>query len=169
MKLSTGIFYTFLEATSVLAHNTITPALGVQGKTPPDSHRAASSGGTEIRTTQPLRGNSLNVHGIDFNTGYTGPRVFHVELYKGIGDRSTPRRGNSLPHKREEGGLLEARSPGVLTRASKVKSQSPKVEKQEKKKTPKGRAKKRILYNPRFTKISTASGGKGQMNPTAET
>ncbi|KAG8823958.1 hypothetical protein FRC19_002790 [Serendipita sp. 401] len=38
---------------------------------------------------------------------------------------------------------------GSLARAGKVKSQTPKVEKQEKKKTPKGRAKKRILYNRR--------------------
>ncbi|KAJ3746426.1 ribosomal protein S30-domain-containing protein [Lentinula detonsa] len=38
---------------------------------------------------------------------------------------------------------------GSLARAGKVKSQTPKVEAQEKKKTPKGRAKKRILYNRR--------------------
>ena len=38
---------------------------------------------------------------------------------------------------------------GSLARAGKVKSQAPKVEKQEKKKTPRGRAKKRILYNRR--------------------
>ncbi|CAG8683157.1 3006_t:CDS:2, partial [Acaulospora colombiana] len=37
---------------------------------------------------------------------------------------------------------------GSLARAGKVRSQTPKVEKQEKKKTPKGRAKKRIIYNP---------------------
>jgi small subunit ribosomal protein S30e len=36
---------------------------------------------------------------------------------------------------------------GSLARAGKVKGQTPKVEKQEKKKTPKGRAKKRNLYN----------------------
>jgi small subunit ribosomal protein S30e len=38
---------------------------------------------------------------------------------------------------------------GSLARAGKVKSQTPKVEAQEKKKTPKGRAKKRIIYNRR--------------------
>lgn len=38
---------------------------------------------------------------------------------------------------------------GSLARAGKVKSQTPKVEKQEKKKQPKGRAHKRILYNRR--------------------
>ncbi|KAG9310176.1 ribosomal protein S30-domain-containing protein [Chiua virens] len=39
---------------------------------------------------------------------------------------------------------------GSLARAGKVKSQTPKVEKQEKKKSPKGRAKKRMLYNRRY-------------------
>ena len=38
---------------------------------------------------------------------------------------------------------------GSLARAGKVKSQTPKVDKQEKKKTPKGRAYKRIVYNRR--------------------
>ena len=38
---------------------------------------------------------------------------------------------------------------GSLARAGKVKSQTPKVEPQEKKKNPKGRAKKRMLYNRR--------------------
>jgi len=45
---------------------------------------------------------------------------------------------------------------GSLARAGKVKSQTPKVEKQEKKKTPKGRAKKRMLYNRRFVVIPCA-------------
>ena len=34
-----------------------------------------------------------------------------------------------------------------------VRGQTPKVAKQEKKKTPKGRAKKRILYNRRFVNV----------------
>ncbi|ETS59655.1 hypothetical protein PaG_06582 [Moesziomyces aphidis] len=38
---------------------------------------------------------------------------------------------------------------GSLARAGKVKSQTPKVEKQEKAKQPKGRAKKRLLYTRR--------------------
>jgi len=38
---------------------------------------------------------------------------------------------------------------GSLARAGKVKSQTPKVEKQEKEKAPTGRAKKRELYNRR--------------------
>lgn len=42
---------------------------------------------------------------------------------------------------------------GSLARAGKVKSQTPKVDKQEKKKTPKGRAKKKILYNRRYVEL----------------
>ncbi|EIN14594.1 hypothetical protein PUNSTDRAFT_57154 [Punctularia strigosozonata HHB-11173 SS5] len=52
---------------------------------------------------------------------------------------------------------------GSLARAGKVKSQTPKVEPQEKKKTPKGRAKKRILYNRRFVNVTTLPGGKRKM------
>ncbi|KAF1808872.1 ribosomal protein S30, partial [Eremomyces bilateralis CBS 781.70] len=48
---------------------------------------------------------------------------------------------------------------GSLARAGKVKSQTPKVEKQEKKKVPKGRAKKRIQYTRRFVNV-TMTGGK---------
>ncbi|CAG8745234.1 3637_t:CDS:1, partial [Racocetra fulgida] len=43
---------------------------------------------------------------------------------------------------------------GSLARAGKVKSQTPKVEKQEKKKKKTGRAKKRILYNRRFVNVA---------------
>lgn len=49
---------------------------------------------------------------------------------------------------------------GSLARAGKVKSQTPKVEKQEKKKTPKGRAKKRILYNRRCAAIDLMASKK---------
>lgn len=72
---------------------------------------------------------------------------------------------------------------GSLARAGKVKSQTPKVDKQEKKKSPKGRAKKRIIYNRRyvplqglllistqvadpissFVNVTTAPGGKRRM------
>ena len=74
---------------------------------------------------------------------------------------------------------------GSLARAGKVKSQTPKVEKQEKKKTPKGRAKKRMVYNRRcvvvvifsaniviadilriffsFVNVTTLPGGKRKM------
>ena len=44
---------------------------------------------------------------------------------------------------------------GSLARAGKVKSQTPKVEPQEKKKNPKGRAKKRMLYNRRYAPPSS--------------
>ncbi|ORY35885.1 40S ribosomal protein S30 [Naematelia encephala] len=54
---------------------------------------------------------------------------------------------------------------GSLARAGKVRSQAPKVEKQEKKKTPKGRAKKRLQYNRRFVNVTLAPGGKRKMNP----
>ncbi|KAL9709354.1 40S ribosomal protein S30 [Leucoagaricus gongylophorus] len=57
---------------------------------------------------------------------------------------------------------------GSLARAGKVKSQTPKVDKQEKKKPPKGRAKKRILYNRRFVNVTTLPGGKRRMNPNPE-
>ena len=64
------------------------------------------------------------------------------------------------PHQRRIPTLLTAwfrtLVHGSLARAGKVKSQTPKVEKQEKKKTPKGRAKKRILYNRRFVILATA-------------
>lgn len=49
---------------------------------------------------------------------------------------------------------------GSLARAGKVKGQTPKVEKQEKRKTPRGRAKKRILYSRRFLNVATGIGGK---------
>ncbi|THC95706.1 hypothetical protein EYZ11_004828 [Aspergillus tanneri] len=48
---------------------------------------------------------------------------------------------------------------GSLARAGKVKSATPKVEKQEKAKTPKGRARKRIVYTRRFVNV-TMTGGK---------
>ena len=49
---------------------------------------------------------------------------------------------------------------GSLARAGKVKSQTPKVEKAEKPKTPKGRALKRIKYNRRFVNVTNIVGGK---------
>ncbi|KAK4153351.1 ribosomal protein S30 [Chaetomidium leptoderma] len=58
---------------------------------------------------------------------------------------------------------------GSLARAGKVKSQTPKVEAQEKPKTPKGRAHKRDLYTRRFVNVAVTVGGKRKMNanPTA--
>ncbi|KAB8078971.1 ribosomal protein S30 [Aspergillus leporis] len=53
---------------------------------------------------------------------------------------------------------------GSLARAGKVKAATPKVEKQEKAKSPKGRARKRIIYTRRFVNV-TMTGGKRKMNP----
>ncbi|KAI9138667.1 ribosomal protein S30 [Paraphysoderma sedebokerense] len=53
---------------------------------------------------------------------------------------------------------------GSLARAGKVKGQTPKVDKQEKKKKAVGRAKKRILYNRRFVNAAKTFG-KRRMNP----
>ncbi|OOO11532.1 Ribosomal protein S30 [Aspergillus oryzae] len=50
-----------------------------------------------------------------------------------------------------------------LARAGKVKAATPKVDKQEKPKTPKGRARKRIVYTRRFVNV-TMTGGKRKMN-----
>ncbi|CEQ39905.1 SPOSA6832_01469 [Sporobolomyces salmonicolor] len=51
---------------------------------------------------------------------------------------------------------------GSLARAGKVKSQTPKVEAQEKKKKVTGRAKKRLIYNSRFVN----PGGKVYVLPS---
>lgn len=49
---------------------------------------------------------------------------------------------------------------GSLARAGKVKGQTPKVEAQEKRKQPRGRAKKRMQYNRRYVNVVTGMGGK---------
>eukprot|EP00344_Euplotes_crassus_P011660 CAMPEP_0197010098 /NCGR_PEP_ID=MMETSP1380-20130617/52742_1 /TAXON_ID=5936 /ORGANISM="Euplotes crassus, Strain CT5" /LENGTH=78 /DNA_ID=CAMNT_0042431777 /DNA_START=31 /DNA_END=267 /DNA_ORIENTATION=+ len=56
---------------------------------------------------------------------------------------------------------------GSLARAGKVRGQTPKVEKQEKKKTPRGRAKKRMLYNRRYVNAVVGGPGKPRMNTIA--
>ncbi|KAI8051507.1 ribosomal protein S30 [Syncephalis plumigaleata] len=56
---------------------------------------------------------------------------------------------------------------GSLARAGKVKSQTPKVEPQEKKKKQTGRARKRGQYLRRFVNV-TLVGGKRRMNPAPE-
>jgi ribosomal protein S30 len=53
---------------------------------------------------------------------------------------------------------------GSLARAGKVKGQTPKVQRQEKKAKARGRAKKREQYNRRFVNVMTAPGGK-RMGP----
>ena len=49
---------------------------------------------------------------------------------------------------------------GSLARAGKVRGQTPKVSKQEKKKLPTGRAKKRLQYNRRFVNVVVGVGKK---------
>lgn len=56
---------------------------------------------------------------------------------------------------------------GSLARAGKVRNQTPKVTKQEKKKLATGRAKKRIQYNRRFVNVVTAPGGK-RLGPNSQ-
>lgn len=57
---------------------------------------------------------------------------------------------------------------GSLARAGKVRNQTPKKEKAEKKKTARGRAKKRLQYNRRFVNVVTAPGGK-KVGPNSQT
>ncbi|BEI80421.1 hypothetical protein CcaverHIS002_0109500 [Cutaneotrichosporon cavernicola] len=66
----------------------------------------------------------------------------------------------SYPHQPVKMGKVH----GSLARAGKVKSQTPKVEKQEKKKAVKGRAKKRAQYISRFVNVTLTPGGKRSMN-----
>merc|ERR1712223_482916 len=58
------------------------------------------------------------------------------------------------------GKLLGGRVHGSLARAGKVKGQTPKVEKEEKKKKRTGRAKRRIQYNRRFVNVVATFGRK---------
>ncbi|XP_015788781.1 uncharacterized protein LOC107365739 [Tetranychus urticae] len=58
------------------------------------------------------------------------------------------------------GRLLGGKVHGSLARAGKVKGQTPKVEKQEKKKKKTGRAKRRMLYNKRFVNVVQGFGKK---------
>ena len=56
---------------------------------------------------------------------------------------------------------------GSLARAGKVRGQTPKVPKQEKKKKPTGRAMKRIKYNRRFVNVGEQEGrGRGARQGT---
>ncbi|XP_065222338.1 ubiquitin-like FUBI-ribosomal protein eS30 fusion protein [Planococcus citri] len=54
--------------------------------------------------------------------------------------------------------LLGGKVHGSLARAGKVKGQTPKVEKQDKKKKKTGRAKRRMQYNRRFVNIVQTFG-----------
>ncbi|XP_052754793.1 FAU ubiquitin-like and ribosomal protein S30 [Galleria mellonella] len=54
--------------------------------------------------------------------------------------------------------LLGGKVHGSLARAGKVKSQTPKVEKEQKKKKKTGRAKRRMQYNRRFKNVDQTVG-----------
>uniref|UniRef100_A0A0R3RVW1 40S ribosomal protein S30 n=1 Tax=Elaeophora elaphi TaxID=1147741 RepID=A0A0R3RVW1_9BILA len=56
--------------------------------------------------------------------------------------------------------LLGGKVHGSLARAGKVRAQTPKVEKQEKKKKKTGRAARRIQYNRRFVNIAISGIGR---------
>ena len=57
---------------------------------------------------------------------------------------------------------------GSLARAGKVKGQTPKVEKQDKKKPKTGRCKRRIQYNSRFINVVVGMGKKRGPNSNSE-
>ncbi|XP_054714119.1 FAU ubiquitin-like and ribosomal protein S30 [Uloborus diversus] len=57
-------------------------------------------------------------------------------------------------------GLKGGKVHGSLARAGKVKGQTPKVEKQEKKKKKTGRAKRRMQFNRRFVNVVVTFGRK---------
>lgn len=57
---------------------------------------------------------------------------------------------------------------GSLARAGKVKGQTPKVEREEKKKKKTGRAKRRIQYNKRFVNVVAGFGKKRGPNSNSE-
>ncbi|KAF9341743.1 hypothetical protein BGZ91_003034 [Linnemannia elongata] len=84
-----------------------------------------------------------------------------------------PNFGPTLVHSLMESELASLSSTngkvhGSLARAGKVKSQTPKVAKQEKKKKLTGRAKKRDTYKRRFVNVTNAPGGKRRMNVNPE-
>ncbi|KAI9559950.1 hypothetical protein GHT06_013957 [Daphnia sinensis] len=63
--------------------------------------------------------------------------------------------------------LLGGKVHGSLARAGKVKHQTPKVDKQEKKKKKTGRAKRRVQYNRRFVNVVPTFGRKKGPNANA--
>lgn len=65
--------------------------------------------------------------------------------------------------------LLAGKVHGSLARAGKVRSQTPKVAKAEKKKNPKGRAAQRVKYNRRFVNVGEYSGSSSKLLLKLET
>nr|CAJ01891.1 ubiquitin/ribosomal protein S30e fusion protein [Georissus sp. APV-2005] len=64
--------------------------------------------------------------------------------------------------------LLGGKVHGSLARAGKVKGQTPKVDKQEKKKKKTGRAKRRIQYNRRFVNVVATFGRRKGPNSNSD-
>lgn len=64
--------------------------------------------------------------------------------------------------------LLGGKVHGSLARAGKVKGQTPKVDKQEKKKKKTGRAKRRLQYNRRFVNVVATFGRKRGPNSNTQ-
>jgi len=67
-----------------------------------------------------------------------------------------------------EARLLAGKVHGSLARAGKVKGQTPKVEKGEKKKKKTGRAKRRMQYNQRFVNVVAQFGRKKGPNSNSQ-
>lgn len=65
------------------------------------------------------------------------------------------------------GRVLGGKVHGSLARAGKVKGQTPKVDKQEKKKKKTGRAKRRMQYNRRFVNVVQTFGKRKGPNSNA--
>lgn len=63
--------------------------------------------------------------------------------------------------------LLGGKVHGSLARAGKVKGQTPKVDKQEKKRKKCGRARRRILYQKRFVNVVNVLGKRRGPNSNA--
>ena len=64
---------------------------------------------------------------------------------------------------------LAGKVHGSLARAGKVRGQTPKVQKQDKKKQPKGRAMKRIKYNRRFVNVGESTTRSSQCSHARST
>ncbi|KAL3319409.1 hypothetical protein Ciccas_001924 [Cichlidogyrus casuarinus] len=63
--------------------------------------------------------------------------------------------------------ILGGKMHGSLARAGKVRNQTPKVAKMEKKKRPKGRAKRRWQYNRRFVAVTASAPGARKRGPNS--
>ncbi|CAG0882572.1 unnamed protein product [Cyprideis torosa] len=120
-----------------------------------------------------LRGNQLETEAFEFEEGTITDLKVHLESKYGspstgfkIFTEGCPLSDNDALSGLE-GKVVEVNIPllggkvhGSLARAGKVKGQTPKVEKQEKKKKKTGRAKRRMQYNRRFVSTVQSFGGR---------